>query len=322
MTSVSRWLSVAVAFSAVDELDAEWVWQDRIPVAELTILAGKGGGGKGLLTADLAARITRGEPLPGDDDDGERRPASVIMVAAEDSSQVVTVGRLKAAGADLSRVHDLSMPGGMPFDLGEHIPVLREAIRELGDCRLVIIDPLAAVSPVPLQSVAKVRGLFRPLQAIAWETGTAILITHHVTKAGVVAGSQAIRDGVRCVLTVEADDDDPEVRAVAVAKTNMGSDKVPALRYSVVTDEATGLPHVLYLPAAGDVPESAQAQLSVALSRAGGSALSPQQLAAATGLPYATVRGTVRRMVTAGLAVSPARGLYAAPGTPGKDGAK
>ena len=51
---------LATRFSDITPPPAIWTWGQRVPVAELTILAAPGGTGKGILCADLAARIARG----------------------------------------------------------------------------------------------------------------------------------------------------------------------------------------------------------------------------------------------------------------------
>ena len=51
----------------------------------------------------IAAAVSRGAPLPMDD--AARRPASVILMSAEDDTARVVVPRLKAAGANLNRIH-------------------------------------------------------------------------------------------------------------------------------------------------------------------------------------------------------------------------
>ena len=133
------------SYADVDPLPAEWLWAGHIPFGELTIMAGLGGTGKGMLCCDLAARISRGDALPG----GEASPpGSVLLVSAEDDPNVVTVNRLRAAGADMRRVFDLSYVAGAPFQVPDNLPELRQAIADIPGCQLVILDPLAGIAPV------------------------------------------------------------------------------------------------------------------------------------------------------------------------------
>ena len=297
---------LATRFSDIVPLPAIWTWRQRVPVAELTIMAAPGGTGKGILSADLAARISRGEALP--DGGPAEEPAPVLMVSGEDDRHVVVVNRLMAAGADLALIADLSMVDGAPFTLPEHCGALRQAIDELPGCRLVVLDPLAGLAPFPLTSVARVRSVLAPLQRIAQDTGVSILLTHHTTKAGAVAGSAAVVDAVRSVLVIERDRANPSVRCVRSVKSNMGSQDPPVVRYVIEGEDMTA--HVKYL-SEPDRPESGQAAI-LAWLRESGDLHSGQDIAAAVKIAYSTTRVYLARLGAKGLVVSPARGWFAA----------
>jgi hypothetical protein len=297
---------LATRFSDIDPLPAIWTWRQRIPVAELTILAAPGGTGKGILSADLAARISRGVTLP--DGGPAEEPAPALMVSSEDDRHVVVVNRLLAAGADLSMIADMSMVDGAPFQLPEHSGALRQAIDELPGCRLVILDPLAGLAPFPLTSVARVRSVLAPLQRIAQDTGVSILVTHHVTKSGSIAGSAAVVDAVRSVLVIERDKSNPSVRCVRSVKSNMGSQEPPVVRYLIEGEDTAA--HVKYL-SEPDKPKSGQAAILRYLHESG-DLHSGQDVAAAVKISYATTRVLLARLAAKGLVTSPARGWFAA----------
>jgi hypothetical protein len=293
-----------VAFDAVEPLQGEWVWGDHIPTAEVTIAAGAGGVGKGMLCCDLAARVSRGEPLPGDTE--SYPPSAVIWISAEDDSNVVTANRLRAAGADLTRIFDLSEVNGTAFTLPEHIPALADAVRAT-EARLVILDPLAGVAPVSLSSVTKVRSILTPVRDLARATGAAVLITHHLTKDGKISGSPAVIDGVRSVLTVARDKQDPNVRAVSVLKSNMGAD-APVVRYKIQVDDDGGSARVQYVSEDEIAqPLSGQDKILAVLTA---EPMSGQAIATATGIEYSTVRVLMSRMIASGKAASPTRGWF------------
>jgi hypothetical protein len=72
--------------------------------------------------------------------------------------------RLRAAGADLARVHDV----GDGFELPDSLPQLRVQLEAIPDLRLLVIDPLSAVSAVSLQAnVTCRRNIVKPLQLLA-----------------------------------------------------------------------------------------------------------------------------------------------------------
>jgi AAA domain len=194
------------SFADIEAVDREWVWQDRIPAGDVTLLAGTGGIGKSFLLADLAARITTGRPMP---DGSEPGPVgSVLLASVEDDPGASTIHRLRAAKADLARVHDAGDSLLLPGDL----PQLRRQVDEIGDVKLLVIDPLSAVTSVALGSVVTVRTkILKPLQALAKDTGIAIAVIHHLTKSGVIAGSQGLIDGVRCVLMASRDEANDQI---------------------------------------------------------------------------------------------------------------
>lgn len=292
------------AYADLEPLPADWLLKDRIPRSELTILAALGGTGKGMLCYDLAARISRGAVLPGDTE--AELPGNVILVSTEDDPNVVTINRLQAAGADMRRVFDLSTVNGAAFELPLHNAVLHQAISEIGDVRLVVLDPLAGVAPVPLTSVAKVRAILTPLRQIAHDTGCAMVITHHLTKGKEIAGSRAIIDGVRSVLTITRDATDEDVRIVRVHKTNMGSGHTADIRYKVVDGPIAAT--VEYVADSGE-PLSGQERILAVLDGADGP-MSGQEIAAKAGMPYGTARVLFTRLLAAGRIESPRRGTF------------
>jgi len=139
------------SFAAIVPSAPAWLWPGRIPAGEVTLLAGPCGVGKSFVTADIAGRVSRGDPMPGELE--TRAPGSVILVSAEDDASSATSWRLRAAPADLSRVHDMALlEDGEPFELPDALPQLRRAIDLVGDVRLVVLDPLAALAAVPISS--------------------------------------------------------------------------------------------------------------------------------------------------------------------------
>ena len=50
----------------IERAPIDWVWEGRLARGMFTLLEGDPGIGKGLLSIDIAARLTRGWPLPGE----------------------------------------------------------------------------------------------------------------------------------------------------------------------------------------------------------------------------------------------------------------
>lgn len=327
------------SYADVEPMEQEWLWEGRIPLGEVTVLAGDSGIGKGFLMADLAARVSNGDTMP----DGSPGPeaGSVVMVTPEDNPETATVHRLTAAGADLGRVHDITeTPEGEAFELardGGSMPYLHQVARELGDVRLVIIDPLTAVSSVSLGAVVTVRrNIMRPAQLFARDTGAAVLIVHHVTKSGEVAGSKGLRDAARSLLRVEVDGQDARNRVLSVLKTNVTKrEQVPDVRYriggegtaaavewqpgTVTTKPEPAAAEVLVAEASGygvvakAKPSVTEYQaLIMAALRTG--PLDTQQIAARTGIAHSSARVLCTRLERRGLLSKTRRGIYGLPG--------
>lgn len=286
------------AFSDIEPTTPDWVWQHYIPAGEVTIAAGEGGIGKSFWSADLAARISRGQAMPDGSPGGP--PGSVVLISAEDDPSMTTVNRLNASGADLTRVHDLSEPDGMPFETPADLPKLRAAIAEIGDVRAVFVDPLAAVAACPLTSVTTVRRrVLQPLRALARDTGVAVVAVSHLTKAGQIAGSRAVVDGVRSVLLIARDPDDARLRVIRVHKSNLAPDGVAPVRYGLAGEHPSTRVIYATAPDDGTRPGSGQAAVLSLLRLSG--PLPGQAVAQRTGIAYHTVKVLLGRLVKRGL---------------------
>ena len=53
-----------VVFADIEEQPVEWLWDGYIPLGEITILEGHSGTNKSSFACDLAARLSRGWPMP------------------------------------------------------------------------------------------------------------------------------------------------------------------------------------------------------------------------------------------------------------------
>ncbi|HEY3351174.1 MAG TPA: AAA family ATPase [Thermoanaerobaculia bacterium] len=218
-----------VALSDVQAEEVSWLWDGRIPLGKLTLLDGDPGLGKSTLALEVAARLTRGERLPGG---GLAEVSSVLILSAEDGLGDTIRPRLEAAGADVSRVFAIQgvsdSEGEEEFPCLRHVTEIEEAIRAHA-ARLLIVDPLMAYLGGETNSWhdQDVRRALAPVAAMAERTGAAVLIIRHLTKGG---GSNAIYRGggsigisgaARSVLLVAKDPADEERRILASAKSNL-----------------------------------------------------------------------------------------------------
>jgi hypothetical protein len=226
-------------------------WAGRIVAADLNVLAGPPGVGKGTAAMWLAAGITRGT-VPGD---LYGTPRAVVICTAEDHPARVVVPRLLAADADLSLVHLLRVVEGDDEDglrLPGDVPELARRVAEV-DAALVIVDPLSAhlAGDVDSHKDASIRRALSPLARLAHETDAAVLAIAHLNKAvggdwcRRIGGSVGIGAAARNVL-LAGDDPDGDGRLLVHAKSNT-AELAPALRYivegaTVWTDEQAAVP--------------------------------------------------------------------------------
>lgn len=222
-----------VSFDTIEAVPVEWLWESRVALGTITLIAGMPGVGKSFLTCDMAARISNGETLP---HDHHGHMGSVIIAPAEDSPEHVLKPRLEAFKANTEHIHLLkgvyeTTKSGevviLPFKLGD-LKELREALRRLGNCKLVIIDPIGSfLGDQDSHRDTEVRAILTPLNQLAVEFHVAIVLVAHLRKAvsanadDMVLGSRAFTGVARTVLHLAADSKDPTRRILVPGKSNL-----------------------------------------------------------------------------------------------------
>jgi putative DNA primase/helicase len=183
--------------------EVEWLWAGRVPLGMMTMFAGDPKLGKSFVTLTMAAALSRGLPLPWSEQPD--MPASTILMSAEDDPLRTIVPRLTAAGADLAKVHILESVVRANGD--EALPSLRAdidaimiAAARLGDCRLIVIDPISAyLSGIDDYRNAALRGALTPLKRLAVQIGTAVVLVSHLTKDGSANGKHRVLGSIAYV---------------------------------------------------------------------------------------------------------------------------
>src|SRR5436190_11880851 len=117
-----------------------WLWPGRLALGKLALLAGDPGLGKSLVSLDLCARLSTGQPFP----DGSPTPerSGSIVLNSEDNVDDTLYPRLRAFGADSERVF-IPERGGEnegPLLFPADVDLLDESLARTG-ARLVVIDP-------------------------------------------------------------------------------------------------------------------------------------------------------------------------------------
>jgi putative DNA primase/helicase len=231
--------------SEITACEVAWLWDQRLPLGKLCVLAGPAGQGKSLFTADLAARVSRGEL------DGHLlgQPAAVVLITGEDDPEDTIKPRLVAAGADVDRVLlvDLAGPDGsrLPLTLPRDAEQLAQTIADYA-VRLVIVDPIVSFLDDAYDAYKnqKVRRALAPLHAAAQRLGCVVLLVLHPNKTQTndpavrIGESYAFQALSRSVLVLGPDPRDPDGergsrKALAVAKSNLAISGSHALGFQI-----------------------------------------------------------------------------------------
>ncbi len=222
----------------VDEREVKWLWPGRLPLGNVTMVAGDPGVDKSFLTTWLAARVSRADDFP-DARCGLRKPGDVLMLSAEDDPADTIRPRLRLHGADLKRVHVMegvregNRVAGV--DLDRHLGQVEEALKGLERPRLLVVDPISAyLGATDGNSNSGVRGLLRELAGLAQKYGPAVLCVTHLNKNGGAGasggasrvmyramGSLAFVAAARLAYYVRPHPDDESLRCMAMIKSNL-----------------------------------------------------------------------------------------------------
>jgi hypothetical protein len=226
-----------------------FLWEDRIPLGHITILAGGPSKGKSTL-GYLAAK---------------EADVPTIFVTAEEVDKTVWRPRIQAAGMDLRKAfhHPEVMFSKRPQDLD----ALRELI-ELYEAKLVVVDPLSNhLRGASIHHDESVRATFEPYEAMTRELEVALLLQVHVLRSisknmhplsAVPVGVASLAKAVYLFADDPTIGADPNIRILANAgKFNFG-EMPPSARFEFTTrkvrvlDEQTGItelhPYGVWVP--------------------------------------------------------------------------
>lgn len=204
--------------------EVELLWYPYIPYGKITIIEGDPGEGKTTLVLKLAAALSRGLPLPCDDDK-EYETIHIIYQTAEDGIEDTIKPRLEKAGADCSMIRVIDETDkelSMTDDRQE------QAIIETGS-RLIILDPIQAYigATVDMHRANEIRPVLKHLGIIAEKHNCAIILIGHMNKASGSKstyrglGSIDIQATARSVLLVARLRDKPNIRIMAHDKSSL-----------------------------------------------------------------------------------------------------
>ena len=156
--------AVFTCLADVQPETVQWLWEGRIPFGKVTLLESEPGVGKSTLTLELAARVSRGAPMPLMKTHAD--PANVVLFSGDDGLADTVRPRLEMAGADLSKVYAVDREMDKD-DVAQLHPAL------------IILDPLPGYCLSCGRDPVEV---MRKLGRLARETGAAILAVQSVAE--------------------------------------------------------------------------------------------------------------------------------------------
>ena len=210
--------------SEIEPKAIEWLWYPFIPFGKVTLLQGDPGDGKSTFMLTIAAKLTKGEPLPFSEPETPPEPMNVIYQTTEDEADDTIVPRFIRAEGDRERLHFISEKEA-PISFGDCR--IDEAIRQT-KAKLLILDPLSSyIGDCQINAANEVRPRFNYLIQTAKDTGCAIVIINHLNKMpGVKAiyrtpGSIDIVGSVRSALLIAKNKENEDERFMVQQKSNL-----------------------------------------------------------------------------------------------------
>ncbi len=175
----------SVRASDVEMELTRWLWYDHIPVGDVTVFAGMPAKGKSTAAIDVVARLTTGRDFPGSVKQVEA--CEVAILASEDNPKTTTVPRLRAAMADVNRVHLIqgTSDGTQEWEIGldNDLDKLREYLNEHPEIKLIVMDPVTSyIGDVDPNKPKEVRPFLNKLKKFSEEMGVSLLLIMHLSK--------------------------------------------------------------------------------------------------------------------------------------------
>ena len=230
----------------IEEQEIDWLWPDRFLMGSLNLIVGEGDVGKSFLTLDMIARITTGRPFP-DQVEPQFPPARCIFITGEDRVGMAIRPRLRALGADQSKVFVVGMgkdEKGKPKDFTiKDVAWLDQIMAHEPDVKVIVIDPITSFygPGVDENSNTDVRSILKPFGDFAERHNVAIIAISHFGKgqsgkpAAKILGSVALPNVARAVWCVVADQENRERRLMLRVKLNL-SGKDTGLAYRITPE--------------------------------------------------------------------------------------
>lgn len=216
---------VAKAASSFGEDDTRFLWYPYLPIGDYSVMMADGGTGKTILCCGIAAAVSTGKALPGEEFDSEGKP--VLIISAEDSGEILRK-RLYKSGGDLDKVMILDCSDSIGMNFSDAYDEFESTVKNYSPA-LVIIDPWHAFlgAGVDINRVNALRPVFQKLAHLTKKCQCAMILVSHVNKRAqgenannAATGSSDFINASRSAFRVIFDDTDEDCRVMIHTKTN------------------------------------------------------------------------------------------------------
>lgn len=223
--------AVSRRMSDIQPQEVHWLWRGRFPLRRLSGIQAKQGRGKSTLLCWFASMVSSGQPWP---DSLESNPAgSVVILQAEEIDEEDYPPRFVAMGADQSKIHVIPAivrnASGVEHhpNLRDDVEAVRRKIQEIGDVRLLMVDPMASYTAgISGYNTTEVREFMEPLKRMTEETRIATLLFMHPSKDSDrdildrAGGASAFSELLRMYWLYSTDPKNRNRRVLSVLKPN------------------------------------------------------------------------------------------------------
>lgn len=206
----------------------KWLLEGYLEEGALSIIAGRGGVGKGLFTEWLASLVTTGKAL-GDFPETTSKMGRVLFFSAEDNPGTKMLPCARAAGAAVDRIYYMTPGLYRKMTKGRTLEISSEmlGIIDLVKSDVVLLDPVQSWLPAGCSITSpKVRKILATLAEKAQEDGFSVIIVLHQNKTKAkdsrlaLAGNNDLWNLARSVVAVGTVPGDEERFYVSPEKLN------------------------------------------------------------------------------------------------------